>query len=708
MTEQGDGRNADVIPLRKGLPGAEVEPYHSDVSYEIELDDTQAPGAPVPVDPPGGGVLVPAEPEFAPILPDHLKSLKEFRRALALAGRRGWHKTRYHGVRSPRYAAVALWYALIGLLRLAGLQISWWWVAELEQVRSAAAAKKDGDAYLKVHQAQSNSRKNRGAVLLAEVVALAAAVVLLVKTGHWWVLAAAGAVAVPVLAKLGKPADRQIVTRAVVSNRFRVLNADVVLRAYYKAGLGDPKKDGEEVTFGSRMARDGAGTGVVVDLPFGKGLDDVMAARNRLASGLDVTESQVFISRDATSYRRHALWVADTDPLAQPVGRTPLLACRQTDIWKPMRLGLDERGQDVDLLLMWIALLVGALPRQGKSFTARHVGLYAALDPYVRMSVFDAAGKPDWRKFALVADSCAFGLTPTREGLPPEILLATLERIKDDVQDRYNRLSAMPTTICPEGKLTRRIARDPDFGMPVELLLLDEFQEYFDLGDISKEIAALLVFLTKVAPGAGFILVDSTQKPSGIGTGRVAQLFNAARDNHGVRFSLRTSSYSVSEAVLGQGAYGEGLDSSTLLPGYKGVGILRGASDRSPTVRTYLADGNDAEKILTAARKLRERAGTLSGMAAGEEAATHDRDVLADVLSVFDGEPGLHWNVVEQRLARAYPDRWADVTAEAISAQCRDLKVPSVDVRYPTGRDGKVVKGCRKSDLEAVKQGAPW
>ena len=58
-----------------------------------------------------------------------------------------------------------------------------------------------------------------------------------------------------------------------------------------------------------------------------------------------------------------------------------------------------------------------------------------------------------------------------------------------------------------------------------------------------------------------------------------------------MRFSLRTSSYSVSEAVLGQGAYGEGLDSSTLLPEYKGVGILRGASDASPTVRTFLADG---------------------------------------------------------------------------------------------------------------------
>jgi hypothetical protein len=64
------------------------------------------------------------------------------------------------------------------------------------------------------------------------------------------------------------------------------------------------------------------------------------------------------------------------------------------------------------------------------------LGLYAALDPYARLDVFDCSGKPDWRKFALVADSCAFGLTPTRQGLPEEIFLATLEWIKRDVQDR--------------------------------------------------------------------------------------------------------------------------------------------------------------------------------------------------------------------------------------------------------------------------------
>ena len=443
------------------------------------------------------------------------------------------------------------------------------------------------------------------------------------------------------------------------------------------------------------MARDGEGSRVLVDLPYGRGLDDAIAAKPKIASGLDVAVSQVFLHRDPTSHRRHALWVADRDPLAQPAGRTPLLACRQTDIWQRAPIGLDERGQLVELDMMWASILVGALPRQGKTFSARLLGLYAALDPYVRLHVFDASGKPDWRKFALVADTCAFGLTPCREGMPPEILLNTLERIKEDVQDRYNRLSGMPVTVCPEGKLTRRIARDPDYGMPVRLLIVDEWQEYFLLGGISKDIAGLMVFLTKVAPGAGVIFLGATQKPAGIGSSAIKEAFTACRDNFQVRFSLRTSSYSVSEAVLGQGAYGEGLDSSALLPEYKGVGLLRGATDRSPTVRCHLADGQDAERILTAAREIKKAHGTLSGMAAGELEPV-SRDVLADVLAVFGAEPGLHWETLAARLAERIPARWKDATGDSVSAQCRTLGVPSVVVA--SGGDRR--RGCRRADVE--------
>ena len=152
----------------------------------------------------------------------------------------------------------------------------------------------------------------------------------------------------------------------------------------------------------------------------------------------------------------------------------------------------------------------------------------------------------------------------------------------------------------------------------------------------------------------------------------------------------------MSELVLGAGAYSEGLDTSLLLPDYKGVGILRGASDASPTVRTFLADGQDAERILLAARKLREGAGTLGGMAAGVEVPKDDRDVLADVLQVFSTDAGLQWQLLAARLDAQIADRWAETTAEAISAECRGRGVPSVDIKA----FGRVLKGCRRIDVE--------
>ena len=48
---------------------------------------------------------------------------------------------------------------------------------------------------------------------------------------------------------------------------------------------------------------------------------------------------------------------------------------------------------------------------------------------------------------------------------------------------------------------------------------------------------------------------------------------------------------------------------------------------------------------------------------------------------MFDGsERGLQWPALAERLGDRIPERWDGVTADAVSAQLRDLGVPSVDV----------------------------
>ena len=53
--------------------------------------------------------------------------------------------------------------------------------------------------------------------------------------------------------------------------------------------------------------------------------------------------------------------------------------------------------------------------------------------------------------------------------------------------------------------------------------------------------------------------------------------------------------------------------------------------------------------------------------------------------AVFGADNGLHWDVLAMRLARQFPQRYADATAESVSAACRGRGVPSADVRFPAG-----------------------
>jgi hypothetical protein len=253
---------------------------------------------------------------------------------------------------------------------------------------------------------------------------------------------------------------------------------------------------------------------------------------------------------------------------------------------------------------------------------------------------------------------------------------------------------------CPEGKLTEELCRKYPAKLFPWFLVTEEFQNYFELPDqdANKVIADLLSFILAVGPSALVIPVDLSQKPSGIGAGDVARLFNRYRDNHTARIALKSGSRDVSIAILGTEAQGEGIDASTLPKAAKGVGYLYGVTDDTPTVRFHLADGEDTARIIDAAYLLRKRAGTIAGFAAAEDTATAARDVLADVLAVFGPDAGLQWAALAERLAARFADRWAGVTADAVSAECRDLGVPSVDVKAA----GTVRKGCRRADVQAA------
>ncbi len=670
------------------------QPKALDTHFEHELDDDLNPDAGRPV----YAEVAIREHELRPIIPaSHRKGNRgpAFKRFLG----RVVHRIGYHAYRSPWYAALAMWWAPVGAWKILWSAGRWAFDADA-MARAKAAQDKDWLAFVAT---ADKHRRNRlpifgGSLLVVLVGGLVVAFVCPI-----WVRLIVLAVILPPLAKVGAPIDKRIVHAAVVAPRWRKLNPDIVLRAYYAASLGHPDKPHQQVEFASPMADTGDGCRVTVDLPHGKTFADVVNAKGKLASGLDVTEYQVYLVKDPTSTRRHQLYIAYQNPLAIPAGRTPLLDCKARNIWEPAPFGLDERGNKVTVPMMWNSILVGAQPRKGKTFSARLLALYAALDPYTKLTVVDGKNSPDWRKFALIAHRIIFGTTINRDGDPIDMLLDALREIKEHIQQVNAFLSTLPVDQCPDGKLTEDLSRTYP-NLRVWVLVMEEFQVYYELDDqeVNKELASLLSFIMAVGPSAGVIILSSSQKPSGIGAGDVARLFNRYRDNHAVRFALKCGNRQVSEAVLGTEAYGEGYDASALPAGpeFRGIGYLYGLSDETPTVRTHLADAQDAEKILIAARLLRERTGTLTGMAAGEEMTRERRDVLIDVERVFyPGEKHISWRLLAARLREQIPEAYADMTQDAISAQVRELGVPGVSVR--DNETGNSVQGCK---LDMVRQ----
>jgi hypothetical protein len=679
-------------------PAGKLVPFPSrDSAYEIELDDDGEDPAPVLAVP---VALPPLGGQRRPVIPPHLRTREGIRKHAAAQAANIGHPLAFHAVRAPWYLAQSAAWAVVGIARIAERQRRWWWMPEHGILVSLAIHANNPKEYRALVSHVRKVRGERGIVIGLEALAILALTVTMLTWSPWWGWAMLAAVAVPLLARAGRPAHMPIITPSMTTPRRRVISADKILTACYAAKLGDPDKPGQRVTFGSQAERDGDGTRVVVDLPPGRTFADAMKARPAFASGLDVKLSQVYFTEDPSSERRVVAWIADTDPLAIPAGRTPLLDCKPRNIWRPAPFGLDERGRKVTLLLLWISVLIGAQPRKGKTFSARLLALYAALDPHVRLTVIDGKSSPDWRSFRFVAHRIIFGTHPTRDGDPIEQVLDALREIKAHIMGANDFLSTLSTTECPYGKNTEELSRKYP-QLRIWVLVMEEFQVYFETEDqeVNKEIAGLLSYILAVGPSVGVTLLDCSQKPSGIGAGDVARLFTRFRDNHTVRFALKCGARTVSEAILGTEAYQEGYDATALPSGarYRGVGLLYGADDETPTVRTYLADGRDAEVILLAARQYREQAGTLTGMAANEDLVKPGRDVLADVHAMFTGrEAGLQWQVLAERLAARIPERWEGATADAVSAQLRDLRVPSVDVKA----DGRALKGCRKAAVE--------
>ncbi len=652
------------------------EPLEDETADDaLEGEVVQFPGVMAAVVKPQRG-----EPgEWKPVIPEHLRTRAGIVKAAKWHARKARHHGAYHGVRLPARVAVTVGWAGVGLVRIAFGQVSWWWVAEQTYLRHQAAADGDAAKWLALHKHVREVRIIRGLLLLGEATSLGiGGAVLNSCSPLLWILV--GLVAVPVLAWIGRPDDKPIVSSAVVPVAVDRLTMELIIRALGVLGIAEMNKalkdspDNAIATLDGPM-RDGPGWLWRGDLPHGVTAGQVSDKREELASGLRRPLGCVWPEVDA---KRHPgainLFVADEDMVTAEQPPWALARRGKVNLFKPQPFGYDPRGRQVTVLLMFASVLIGSIPRMGKTFLLRLLMLICSLDPRCELHAFDLKGTGDLAPLRPVAHAYRAG----DEIEDIEYLVADYRALQKEMRRRtklIRDIADQDPPRCPENKVTDELASDPRLGLHPIAIAMDETQVAFGHPVYGAELTAIATDLTKRGPALGIIQMLATQRPD------KESIPTPVSANVVLRFALKLMGHIETDMVMGTSAHKSGCRPTAFGFDEKGVCYYGGEGLRPKIMRSQFIDGPAAKVIVARARVIREREGRITGYARGENPAVDIRSFAADVLQVFGTDRNLWCDTIAQRLRAAIPEAYADITPEAVSSQLRALEVDVKSVR---------------------------
>ncbi|WP_346074226.1 FtsK/SpoIIIE domain-containing protein [Saccharopolyspora thermophila] len=685
MTEHNHDQSPDEQPRQAvDASAGEARVFRFPVEHvDTDKDDTATvPGVvegeivePAPVDRPApregtGSALVRAE-KRQPILPAWAKNIQEFRDTARWALGYAGHTIAFHAVRCPVYIARVLARVPRGTLRLLSGLVRWLTDAEGRPVRSAAALREDAGEYLKL-SIQRDHRVRTRAIIAAGAGAAGIAAFLLGRAMlpeivQWGIAAAA----VAAVGWLGAPADQPIASRAIEATKVPKLTSDAVTRALAALGISQINqalgKGGEGIGFPKPISRDGKGWRADIDLPHGVTPGDIMDRREKLASGLRRPLGCVWPEADTSEHAgRLVLWVGDQDMRKAKQPAWPLRKGSRVDLFQPQPFGTDQRGRWVDLRLMFTSVVIGAIPRMGKTFALRELLLIAALDPRAELHTYDLKGTGDLDPLEPVTH--VHGVGDDEDEI--EKAVADMRRLREELRRRAKLIRDLAKQgLAPENKVTPELASKKSLGLHPIVIGVDECQVWFEHDEYGDELEAIATDLVKRGPALGMILILATQRPD------AKSLPTGISANVSTRFCLKVQGQTENDMVLGTSKYKQGVRATTFAWADKGIGYLVGEGADAQIVRTVAGlDGPAAEKVAAYARALREAAGTLSGHAIGQtmqpDETTRRDTLLEDILAVVPETEKRVWN--ERVIARLYelrPDVYetyreaADLTA---------------------------------------------
>jgi hypothetical protein len=323
-----------------------------------------------------------------------------------------------------------------------------------------------------------------------------------------------------------------------------------------------------------------SGNRLTVSIPPGSTAEDYEKASEALA--VCFRSRDVRVLRDPANAGRAELTIVTCDPLAGAGTPWPGVGVHETNLWRPLPIGVDEDGVPVLLDLAGHHVLVGGEPGAGKSNALSMIVATAALDPSVDVWCLDAklVELAPWRELAQ-----AF--------VGPDIGEATvaLGVLQNEMTNRYEWL------------LERRLRKvTPDTSLGLVLVVVDEMALYIQgKGKERDEFALGLRDLVARGRAAGIVVVAATQKPA------ADVVPTAVRDLFGYRLALRCSTREASDTVLGSGWAAAGYSAADIDPATRGVGLLLADTGVPRRLRCHHVTDADIDAIVQRALAVRSR-----------------------------------------------------------------------------------------------------
>lgn len=650
---------------------------------------------------PGGR---PAGEPLPPLLADWMRDRRQFAATTGRAVHRGAHRAVWHTLRLPLYAARLTLMAPRGAWRVA--QVVWRVMSDGEghQLRVEAATGSDPATWLRLRK-ERNERIHRRLIVAGTLLALVALLgLVVVGLDHFGVISLPPAwvgwvslfALLQVLGYVGRPLGKPLVKPATtLAGNPGPLRAPFVMEALVSLGIKG-MTDPDRIGLLFDVARVGPGYQVDLELPRGVAASSVMEKRSQLSAALRRELGTVWPAVGKRHEGHLVLYVADEPMNAATQAPWALMKDGGVDLFKPVEIATDQRGRWVAVTLAYANMIIGATPRQGKTYLLRELLLIAGLDARSRVYAIDGKGTGDLAPAALFAHFYAVG---DDEDEVERVLLA-LRKLREEMRRRAKVIRNLSHEEAPDSKVTSALADRRDLHLEPIVLGIDETQVFFadQPKAIREEIVSIVTDLVRRGPALGIIVILATQN--------VTQhtIPTPISNNAVLRFALRVFGWQANDQILGTGAYKAGLDATMFSAEDRGIGYLRGDDTEAQIVRSvHGLDAVKAEKVAMRARSLRSKAGRLTGAAAGEvmQAEAEQATLLEDVRHAFQAATAMHLGDLREGLEMLRPGIYGHLDNAGLAALLRDAGV-RVETVYVSGksRAESSAKGVKREWLE--------